>query len=33
MVPATGAAGVSGCALITTAADEADRQPDELVTV
>lgn len=33
MVPATGAAGVRGCALITTSEDEADKQPDELVTV
>jgi hypothetical protein len=33
MVTITGAAGVSGCAFITTAADEADIQPDELVTV
>ena len=33
MVPATGAAGVTGCAFITTSADEADIQPDELVTV
>ena len=33
MMPATGAAGVRGCALITTSADEADKQPDELVTV
>ena len=33
MVPATGAAGVRGCAFITMSADEADKQPDELVTV
>ena len=33
MMPVTGAAGVRGCALITTSEDEADKQPDELVTV
>lgn len=33
MVPTVGADGVTGCALITTATEEADVQPDELVTV
>jgi len=33
MVPTTGAAGVDGCEFITMSADEADRQPYELVTV
>ena len=33
IVPTVGAAGVAGCALITTFADGADVQPDASVTV
>ena len=33
MVPMVGAAGVAGCGLITTLADEVEIQPSELVTV
>lgn len=33
MVPITGAAGVTGCPLITTSVEEDDIQPPELVTV
>ena len=33
MVPITGAAGVTGCPLITTSVDDAEVQPDALVTV
>ena len=33
MMTTAGGAGVRGCAFITTSEDEADIQPDELVTV
>jgi hypothetical protein len=33
IVPATGADGVTGCALMTTLADASDTQPEVLVTV
>ncbi len=33
MVPIKGAEGVSGCALMTTLAEDGDTQPNELVTV
>ena len=33
MMPTNGAAGVTGCALMTTSADSAEIHPDALVTV
>ena len=33
MVPTDGAEGVTGCALMITSPDAADRQPSEFVTV
>jgi hypothetical protein len=33
IVPISGAAGIGGCVFITTFAEGADKQPDELATV